>query len=118
MEVGVYGVTGVNAVCMERLRGREAATILPLYMGLLVREMTSSRRSVVSLSRFHNTILSIIFPYLADGGWSVWSDWTQCSVFGKVQRKRSCNNPSPLHGAPCQGEDNQEEDCGKSHYFQ
>ena len=36
---------------------------------------------------------------------------------GKVQRKRSCNNPSPILGAPCQGEDQQEEDCGKCHSF-
>ena len=71
-----------------------------------------------TLSGFSCWRFSILFPYLVDGGWSVWSDWTQCSVNGKVQRNRSCNNPSPLYGAPCQGEDHQEENCGESHYFQ
>ena len=36
---------------------------------------------------------------------------------GKVQRKRSCTNPAPLLGAPCQGENHQEEDYGGNGYI-
>ena len=36
---------------------------------------------------------------------------------GKTQRKRECNHPVPLHGDPCQGENQQEEYCGKTMYF-
>jgi len=44
--------------------------------------------------------------------WSSWSESGDCSLDGKVSRKRNCNNPAPLYGAPCQGEEQQEVDCG------
>jgi Thrombospondin type 1 domain len=36
-----------------------------------------------------------------DGGWSVWSDWEQCSQScgsGYKSRSRDCNNPMPQNG--------------------
>jgi len=45
-EGGLSGQTGVSA-CMERFRGIEAATILHLYLGLLVRENISRKRTVL-----------------------------------------------------------------------
>ena len=43
MVIGVTGQSGVSAAWMGRLRERETATTLHLYMGLLVREMTNRR---------------------------------------------------------------------------
>ena len=47
MEDGVPGLNGVSVILMGGFRGRGAATTLPLYMGLLVRERTNRRRTVV-----------------------------------------------------------------------
>ena len=47
MEVGAPGLLGVSAR-MERFRGRGAAPILHLCLGLLVREKTNRKKAVVS----------------------------------------------------------------------
>ncbi|XP_044302781.1 complement component C6-like isoform X2 [Varanus komodoensis] len=47
-----------------------------------------------------------------DGYWSCWSAWSNCDGSHKRQRRRVCNNPSPLNGGkPCEGEQEQEEEC-------
>ncbi|XP_048584529.1 uncharacterized protein LOC5514577 [Nematostella vectensis] len=50
-----------------------------------------------------------------DGGFSAWSNWTECSRqcdVGTRERHRFCNNPYPAHGGnDCTGERFQEEDC-------
>ena len=74
------------------------------------------RQPTGTLTACANCNLLIFSVFLVDGGWSTWSTWGQCKD-GKVQRKRGCNNPAPLLGAPCQGEDQQEESCGKSQIF-
>ena len=51
MEVGAPGLIGVSAAWIGRFRGRGAATILHLYLGLLVREKTNRRRTVVSIAK-------------------------------------------------------------------
>ncbi|WAR26346.1 LOW QUALITY PROTEIN: HMCN1-like protein [Mya arenaria] len=58
-------------------------------------------------------------PYVlcpVDGGWSYWTEWTQCSVTcdgqGTQSRNRSCDNPHPLFGgAKCQGDEYAMRDC-------
>ncbi|XP_042307809.1 complement component C6 isoform X2 [Sceloporus undulatus] len=47
-----------------------------------------------------------------DGYWSCWSTWSSCDASHKRRRTRICNNPSPLNGGkPCEGEQEQEEEC-------
>ncbi|XP_070183045.1 netrin receptor UNC5C-like isoform X2 [Littorina saxatilis] len=50
-----------------------------------------------------------------DGGWSAWTDWSDCSATcgkGKKRRTRACDNPAPLNGgAPCIGESQAFVDC-------
>lgn len=50
-----------------------------------------------------------------NGGWSTWSQWSDCnSKCGKGGRRRTrtCSNPTPLHGgAPCKDEASQRETC-------
>ncbi|XP_048360511.1 complement component C6-like [Sphaerodactylus townsendi] len=47
-----------------------------------------------------------------DGYWSCWSAWSPCDASWKRRRSRQCNNPSPLNGGkPCEGEEEQEEEC-------
>ncbi|KAH0627910.1 hypothetical protein JD844_008477 [Phrynosoma platyrhinos] len=47
-----------------------------------------------------------------DGYWSCWSTWSSCDASHKRWRTRVCNNPSPMNGGkPCEGEQEQEEEC-------
>ncbi|XP_067320726.1 complement component C6 [Anolis sagrei] len=47
-----------------------------------------------------------------DGYWSCWSAWSSCDASHKKRRTRVCNNPAPLNGGkPCEGEQEQEEEC-------
>ncbi|XP_041362930.1 uncharacterized protein LOC121378713 [Gigantopelta aegis] len=50
-----------------------------------------------------------------DGGWGKWSEWTQCSKkcgYGRRERERLCNNPSPVHGGVvCDGRHFESESC-------
>ena len=53
-----------------------------------------------------------------DGGWSDYTDWTECSVEcggGIRSRTRLCNNPAPLNsGALCVGDGTETEECNPS----
>ncbi|WAR26354.1 HMCN1-like protein [Mya arenaria] len=56
------------------------------------------------------------FPFTVDGGWSNWTEWTQCSVTcegqGTQSRNRTCDNPIPMFGgAKCQGDGYAMRDC-------
>lgn len=50
-----------------------------------------------------------------DGGWSSWSNWTECSVTclgGLTKRTRTCTNPEPSNfGLACFGKDEEVESC-------
>ncbi|NWH44654.1 CO6 protein, partial [Fregata magnificens] len=47
-----------------------------------------------------------------DGRWGCWSEWSSCDASFKTRRTRECNNPSPMNGGkPCEGEQEEEEDC-------
>ncbi|XP_076455301.1 hemicentin-1-like isoform X2 [Babylonia areolata] len=54
-------------------------------------------------------------PCPIDGEWGVWEPWGPCSLscgVGAQQRRRQCNNPRPqFNGAPCQGEEVQQQPC-------
>ena len=50
-----------------------------------------------------------------DGAWAQWSSWGSCSVTcgnGKMQRTRTCSDPTPSHGGQeCSGSDEQSQNC-------
>lgn len=54
-------------------------------------------------------------PCPVNGSFSVWSEWTECSVTcgGSVQtRYRACNNPLPQYGGvPCIGDRTETKPC-------
>lgn len=56
-----------------------------------------------------------VVVFTADGGWSLWSRWSACSVScgrGWKTRRRQCNSPRPKHGgAECQGIPVQRRQC-------
>eukprot|EP00058_Branchiostoma_floridae_P004974 XP_002590462.1 hypothetical protein BRAFLDRAFT_124564 [Branchiostoma floridae] len=55
-------------------------------------------------------------PCPADGRWSEWSEWGQCSVScggGIANRTRACDNPAPgWGGRDCEGNDTEIQGCG------
>ncbi|XP_055376724.1 hemicentin-1-like [Condylostylus longicornis] len=57
----------------------------------------------------------ILNPCPVDGGWSVWSSWTSCSVtcgVGTKERYRTCNSPKPANGGKfCKGLDKMVQTC-------
>ncbi|KAM6188187.1 LOW QUALITY PROTEIN: complement component C6-like [Sarcoramphus papa] len=47
-----------------------------------------------------------------DGHWGCWSEWSSCNASFKTRMTWECNNPSPMNGRkPCEGEQEEEEDC-------
>ncbi|XP_006889647.1 PREDICTED: complement component C6 [Elephantulus edwardii] len=47
-----------------------------------------------------------------NGNWGCWSSWSRCDATYKRSRSRECNNPAPQNGGkPCEGQQQQEEDC-------
>ena len=56
--------------------------------------------------------------HAVDGGWSVWSKWTECSVTcgtGILSRERKCDNPAPSAGGRiCEGNSREVKPCNAS----
>ncbi|MEE6517828.1 hypothetical protein FKM82_028335, partial [Ascaphus truei] len=49
-----------------------------------------------------------------NGDWSVWSQWSQCSVTcgkGTWERRRVCDNPAPICGGVCLGDEKELSVC-------
>ena len=55
------------------------------------------------------------FQYSVDGGWTLWGNWSSCSVscgIGSKTRKRTCSNPVPNNGGiKCLGNNTQVHSC-------
>lgn len=53
--------------------------------------------------------------FAVDGGYTLWSDWSVCSVTcggGLQNRSRTCTNPVPQYGgATCSGDSGEIQDC-------
>ena len=64
------------------------------------------------------TPYEVQFSMSADGGWTEWTDWEECSKKcgeggGGQIRRRSCSNPAPLPqcGGKCEGDDFEYQEC-------
>ena len=71
------------------------------------------------MNRFANTVYIAVHTAdpPVDGGWSDWTQWTECSAScdgGTRERTRECNNPPPAYdGQDCDGDNIETEDCNE-----
>ena len=61
------------------------------------------------------TVDDIFVMFSGDGGWTMWSDWQDCSRTcggGFTQRNRTCTNPPPQPGGVfCSGDPEETNTC-------
>lgn len=59
--------------------------------------------------------LFLYFPFIVNGGFTTWSNWTECSAScggGVSSRTRTCTNPIPMFGgASCADKPVETKDC-------
>ncbi|WAR26344.1 HMCN1-like protein [Mya arenaria] len=78
---------GMTAVVLEALRTRQFVVLILARLNLL-KIANKNERDVYKLM-------------LVDGHWSLWGNWTECSVTcgeGQRSRNRSCSDPKPAFG--------------------
>ena len=67
----------------------------------------------------HTLINTLFHTLTVDGDWTVWSEWTACSVTcanGTQARSRSCTNPPPQFGGiDCEGDASDARPCFERH---
>lgn len=70
-------------------------------------------REILCMVQIYQKMGFLLFPADAvDGHWGCWSEWSSCDTSFKRRRTRECNNPTPVNGGkPCEGEQEEEEDC-------
>ncbi|KAL4230559.1 Thrombospondin type 1 repeat-containing protein [Mactra antiquata] len=92
--------------CGVGLRHRERAcdSPMPQYGGFDCQGMAIEEQ-----------VCDTLRPCAVNGGWSFWSQWSDCSDtcgIGSTSRFRECSNPSPLYGGIyCQGPDQEVMAC-------
>lgn len=79
-------------------------TIIPVICGL--------KRILCMVLVCQEMVFLLLLAVAVDGRWGCWSEWSPCDASFKTRRTRECNNPSPMNGGkPCEGQQEEEEDC-------
>ncbi|WAR26343.1 UNC5A-like protein [Mya arenaria] len=108
--VGLCGWTPQIALPHAELLTKHNPVLVPILRHTMAEKTVSGH-----LNGMLNALMFFVLFEL-DGGWSYWTEWTQCSVTcdgqGTQSRNRSCDNPHPLFGgAKCQGDEYAMRDC-------
>ena len=82
---------------------------------MITREPCSTLLQCMKKSCQLNSLGKNISTVTVHGGWSVWSQWSECSTTcgeGTQDRIRECNNPPPQYGGDdCPGEPTDTRQC-------
>ena len=84
-------------------------------MRFKIKDFTMDAIIYSKLYEYLKTVTPKCQMFLADGGWSGFGDWSQCSANcggGTQTRTRTCTNPTPANGgADCVGSATETRDC-------
>lgn len=96
-----------------RSKSRATPCIVPVWW--MMRHANNRVWNEFWESNLYDKSLFICCVLPVNGGWSVWSSWSQCSSecdSGVQTRERFCSSPSPQHGgSSCIGPQIQTRDC-------
>ena len=131
MEIGQHGRMPMtqNALKLFMVIGSNSFTGLAAIQNLQMEDHAKKIKKEMALKPYFVLLVSFTLkqvffsnPFLVSGGWSNWTLANDSYCFKDNDKwfkefKRACNNPDPIFGGSCEGNDTKLEECKPSKFF-